>query len=131
MRRWLIFVLLAAMLCGCHMHDGTSENVGRPVIQQIVVTTQQGIKTFTNEEKMQGILHKIRCLGQKFTPEVDPDNLPGEQITIELFRSDGTRERYATKGDCFIQQGNQPWKQTEKRPLRALIQMLEELVSDV
>ena len=130
MRRWLILILLGAMLTGCQMQKGSGESVGRPVIQQIVVTTQQGIKNFTNEEKMQEILHKIRRLGQKFTPEVDPESLPGTVVSVELLRSDGTRVVYAIKNDRFVRQGSQPWQQGESRRILALRLLLEELPAD-
>ncbi len=130
MRRWQIVILLAVVLSGCQMQKGSGVSVGRPVIQKIVVTNEQGVKIFTNEGKMQQILHKIRRLGQKFTPEVDPEIQPGEPIFIEMYRSDGTEERYTVKGDCFIRKGNQPWQQTESRLLMRLIGALEALPPD-
>ncbi len=130
MRRWSWLLLLAVLLSGCHMQKGKSENLGRPVVQQIVVTGQQGIKIFTSEEKMQEILLKIRRLGQKFTPQEDPDSLPGDRLLVEIIRSDDTRERYTIQGDRFIQRGDQPWQQTESRPLQALIDKLDALVPD-
>ena len=130
MRKWVIFALAAIMLSGCQMQHGKDESLGRPVIQKIVVTEEQRIKTFTSEEKMQTILHKIRRLGQKFTPDVDPEGQPGELVCIELYRSDGTGERYMLKGDRFIRKGDQPWQQTESRLLLRLIGVLEELPPD-
>lgn len=130
MRRWLLFILLAVMLSGCQMQKGSGVSVGRPVIQKIVVTGEMGIKVFTNEGKMQEILHKIRRLGQKFTPEVDPEIQPGEPIFIVLYRSDGTEEQYTVKGDRFIRKGHQPWQQTESRLLLKLIGALETIPSD-
>ena len=79
---------------------------------------------------MQEILLKIRRLGQKFTPQEDPDTLPEEELLLRIVRSDGTWEQYALKGDRFIRKGDQPWQQTESRPLQALIDKLDALVPD-
>ena len=130
MRRWWILVAAAMMLSGCQMQKGAVETVGRPVVCQIAVTDNQGVKSYTNEKKMQEILHKFRGLGQKFAPETDPESQPGEVVFVEIFRSDGSAQRYSIKGDRFIRKGNQPWQQTEIRPLQKLMGLLETLPPD-
>jgi hypothetical protein len=130
MRRWWILIAAVMMLSGCQMQKGGVETVGRPVVCKITVTDEQGVKIYTNEKKMQEILHKFRRLGQKFTPETDPESQPGEIVFVELFRSNGTLERYSIKGDRFLRKGNQPWQQTESRPLQKLMGLLETLPPD-
>jgi hypothetical protein len=130
MRRWLILILIAVALSGCQMQQGSGESVGRPVIQRIEFTGDSGCKIFTNEEKMRKILNKIRLLGQKFSPEVDPEDIPGEELSLCILRCDGTCQEYRFKDDQYVRQGKRAWQQTESRQLVALRLLLEELPAD-
>ncbi len=105
----LIFALIL-LLAGCRKED----IVPHRVVTRIDVTCQAFDtyirRCYTKEEKMQMVLFHIRNIGQRHTPDIDPDTLDTPTICITLHFSDGSRKVYRQKDNRFWQEDTQPWK---------------------
>lgn len=104
------------------------------VVSQIAVTYEQENllvqKTFTGPEKMHQILNHLRQLGQKFTPEFNPEELPGRGSAITLTRSDGTQQIWRTKGGRFVLRDAGLWQQADPERISLLESLIRTLPGD-
>lgn len=130
MGKILPIILAIILLFGC------SREPEKPVavVSQIAVTYEQENllvqKTFTGSDKMHQILNRLRLLGQKFTPDCNPEELPGRGSAITLTRSDGSQQIWRTKGGRFILQAPGPWQQVESERITLLEQLIRSLPGD-
>lgn len=130
-RIWPV-LLAAALLCaGCF---GRKQEASWPVVCQITVTCEhQGDLTrqiYTSEEKMRQILNRLRDLGQKFTPDADPDVLLAPTYSITLTHTDGSQQIYQTKADRYVRISHQPWQQADPKRISKLLLLLQNLPGD-
>lgn len=109
-RAGAVFFAVVLLLCGCRKE----EIVPHRVVTRIDVTCQAFDtyihRSYTDSEKMQMILFHIRSIGQKHTPDVDPEALDSPTICITLRFSDGSTKIYRQKDNRFWQEDTQPWK---------------------
>ena len=130
MGKFLPIALAVLLLFGC------SRKPEKPVavVSKIAVTYEQENllvqKTFTGSDKMHQILNRLRLLGQRFTPEWNPEELPGRGSAITLTRSDGTQQIWRTKGGRFILQAPGPWQQVESERVGLLESLIRTLPGD-
>lgn len=91
MKRWLILLAAALVLLGCAVKR---QDVPPKLVQSITVVARHGDRAdrrfFNTDEKMQVLLHHIRAIGIRDTPDIDPETLGGPVIEITLSFSDGT-----------------------------------------
>lgn len=87
-------------------------------------------RVYTNQSKMRQILNSLRTLGQKTTPELDPEELPLQGHTITLFYTNGTQKIYHTKGGRYIRNLPTPWQQADSEKVSQLDALLRSLPAD-
>ena len=125
MKRWLIIFAATLVLLGC----GVKQPQAVPkLVQSITVVARHGDQVdrrfFNTDEKMQVLLHHIRAIGLRDTPDVDPETIGGAVIEITLSFSDGTFKAYTHKGDRYFREDNGPWKQIAPEKVQGLYQLL-------
>ena len=130
----IVALWMIALICtGCGRHRNPAEE-SWPVVAMIAVAPipedDQPHRVYTEQSKMRQILNSLRTLGQKTTPEVDPESLPLQGHTITLFHTDGTQQVYRTKGGCYIQLSPNPWQQADPKKITELDALLETLPHD-
>ena len=84
-------------------------------------------RVFTGHE-MEQILNALRCLGNSFPCEIDPEELDCCMYQIRLHDTSGSERVYCTKGERFVREGNGVWQQAERKRIRNLHQLLEQLM---
>ena len=124
-KRWLILLAAALVLLGCAVKR---QDVPPKLVQSITVVARHGDRVdrrfFNTDEKMQVLLHHIRAIGIRDTPDIDPETLGGPVIEITLSFSDGTFKAYTHKGDRYFREDNGPWKQIAPEKVQGLYQLL-------
>lgn len=131
MKRWLILLAAVLLLLGC----GVKQPEAVPkLVQSITVVARHGDITerrfFNTDEKMQVLLHHIRSIGIRDTPDMDPEALSGPVIEITLRFSDGTFKAYTHKADRYFREDNGPWKQIAPEKTQGLYQLLMLMEAD-
>ena len=130
-KRWLILLSAVLVLLGCVANR--PEAVPK-FVQSITVVARHGDRVdrryFTTDEKMQVLLHHIRSIGLRDTPDVDPETVRGAVIEITLSLSDGTFKAYTHKGDRYFREDNGPWKQISPEKVQGLYQLLMLMEAD-
>lgn len=126
----LIAVLI--LCAGCRRREPVVQNW--TVVSQISVTSELGDsltrQIYNDSDKMRRILNALRQLGQKSTPEVDPDRLPLRSFSITLTHTDGSQQTYCTKGDRYIRQDPGPWQEADPKMVEELNLLLQTLPGD-
>ena len=138
MKRLFAAATIAALLLsfsGCLHQSGRQPAIDNwKVVSQITVTCEnQGQVTrrvYTDQGKMRQILNALRELGQKFTPETDPEALPLRTYCLTLTHTDGTQRIYCTKGDRYIRRCREPWQQADPEKVSELNFLLQSLPGD-
>lgn len=124
-KRWLILLAAALVLLGCAVKR---QDAPPKLVQSITVVARHGDRVdrrfFNTDEKMQVLLHHIRAIGIRDTPDIDPETLGGPVIEITLSFSDGTFKAYTHKGDRYFREDNGPWKQIAPEKVQGLYQLL-------
>ena len=125
-------LLLTLLLGGCSVKETVSS---QRVVTEITVTCQQdgtlSRKIYNDANKMRQILNALRQVGQRFDPDIDPEELPLRSYCILLTHSDGTQRIWRTKGDRYIRQCRGPWQQADPKRISQLELILQSLPSDV
>lgn len=128
----LALAVLAAVLAGCRLPRPAGD--GFPVVICIHVRCyQDGLdsgKVFTTQPKMRSILNALRCIGQQFNPERDPETLSGDSFHLTVVYSGGKEQHYHIKADRYIRRAQEPWQQTDPKKLSRLTNLLAQLVTD-
>lgn len=122
-------ILLAALaLVTCFGCGSKPEPKPLRVVTHITVTYEDSgaieRRFFNTEEKMQLLLHHIRSIGIRDTPDTDPETVTAPLIHITLAFSDGTYKVYTHKGSEYFREDNQPWKQISPEKTQGLYQLL-------
>lgn len=135
LRTTAIIAALLLTLSGCLHQSGRQPVIENwKVVSEITVTCEhEGEVTrriYTNQKKMRLILNAIRQLGQKFKPDVDPENLRLRTYCITLTHSDGSQRIYCTKGDRYIRQCREAWQEADPEKVSELNLLLQGLPGD-
>lgn len=129
--RFLLVALLLCALFGCGEKEAPKP---LRLVNHITVTFEEGGVSqrifYNTEEKMQLLLHHIRTIGIRDTPDTDPETLTASMIHITLAFSDGTYKSYTHKGTEFFREDNGPWKQISPEKVQGLYQLLMLLPGD-
>ena len=137
-RNWkyfLFWICLLFMFSGCHQAETAKPT--RPLctyITQIDVFYQQsGQKMhlqFTEDEKIEPILHYLRLL--KYYG--DAETAPGLSDTVEykllLTASDGTQRLYRQKGDAYLSWDDAAWQALDPQQAQLLAPLLRLLSAE-
>ena len=130
----VLIIVLTLCLSGC-FHRTHTEIENWRVVSEITVTCEnEGQVTrriYTSQDKMKRIMHALRDLGQKFTPDVDPETLNIRTYCITLTHTDGSQRIYCTKGDRYIRQCRDKWQEADPEKVSELNLLLQGLPGDV
>ena len=129
MKRGLVVILLnALLLAGC----GKKPDV--KLVSQISVDWDQEAvavdRVYTDPYKMQRVLNRMRQLGQRFSPEVDPELLHSPAVTITVSFSDGSFHQHQLKADRYIRTDSSLWQQADPTQVQRLQFLLKALPGD-
>lgn len=105
-----LLLILILLMAGCRKEDIAAHRVVTRIDVVCEAFDTYIRRCYTQEEKMQVILFHIRNIGQRFTPEVDPDTLDTPTISITVHFSDGSQKIYQQKDNRFWKEDTLPWK---------------------
>ncbi len=112
-KRWLAALLiLTAWGCGA----GKEPQPARVVTEITVICSGSASMTrryFNTAEKMQLILQRIREIGLRDTPDMDPEPIRARLMHITLSFSDGSQKIYSQKGDRWFRENGNAWKEVD------------------
>lgn len=132
-KRIVAICMIMTLCSGCGRRRNPAEE-SWPVVSMITVAAipedYQPHRVYTDQSKMRQILNSLRTLGQKTTPENDPEELPLQGHTITLFYTDGTQKIYRTKGSRYIRILPGPWQQADSKQVSQLDALLRSLPAD-
>lgn len=124
----MVFLLMALLLSGCKPQPPVT------LVTQIHVDwepeTLAQDRIYQDDVKIQRVLHRIRQLGQRYRPDMDPEQLHSPSVTITMDFSDGSRHCYRLKGNCYIRTDDQQWQQTDGEKMQRLYFLLKALPGD-
>ncbi len=123
-RRIGALVIGFVLLIGIWKHWHRPEP-GPRLVSAIEVAYGDRQQIYREPEQMSRILNKLRTLGQRYAPELDPDTLNGATVTISILHSDGSRQQYELKADRYIRQDRKKWQQADPKRIQALMLMLK------
>ena len=129
MKRLATLIFLTALLfSGCKPQQEVK------LVTQISVDwepeTVASDRVYRDSAKMQRVLNRIRQLGQRYKPDVDPEQLVSPSVTITVDFSNGTQQLYQLKGDRYIRKGGRSWQQADGEKLQRLQFLLRALPGD-
>lgn len=108
---------------------------GVRVVEQISVRwAENGVdvcRIHDDPEEMHLILNKLRTLGQRYSPDIDPELLDTPIVTVALIYSDGTQRLYQIKPDRYVRIGEASWQQADPGRITALRLLLLSLPGDL
>lgn len=87
-------------------------------------------RVFREPEKMQKVLNRLRQLGQRYSADLDPEQLPEPGVALTVSFTDGSSLQHRLKADRYIRTGDQLWQQTDPEQLRRLQFLLKSLPGD-
>lgn len=125
---------LAVLLSAALLLSGCSKPPDVKVVSQISVDWEQSDgavdRVYTDPYKMQRVLNRMRQLGQRFSPELDPEGLKEPSVTITVAFNDGSHHRHQVKADRYIRTDNRLWQQTDPKQIQRLQFLLKALPGD-
>ena len=131
MKRFVFLLATAFLLIGCAVKQ---QQVPPKLVKSITVVARHGDRVdrrfFSTDEKMQVLLHHIRAIGIRDTPDEDPDTISAPVIEITVAFSDGTFKAYIHKGDRYFREDHGPWKEIAPEKTQGLDQLLSMMDSD-
>ena len=131
MKRFFILLAAALLLIGC---TAKHQQVPPKLVKSITVVARHGDRAdrryFATDEKMQVLLHHIRAIGIRDTPDVDPDAIAAPVIEITVAFTDGTFKAYIHKADRYFREDQGPWKEIAPEKTQGLYQLLSMMESD-
>ena len=125
----LILTALALFLWGC----SPPESVQPPQVGvQILVQDEKNraLRRYTQPEKLQKVLWKLRTLGFTGLPETDPERLAGERLTFQVRLADGSHAVYQLRQGLYFHRDDRPWKKIDPEQALALENLLQNLPGD-
>lgn len=129
MKRLATVIFLTALLL-----SGCKEQPSVKLVTQISVDWEPGAMTedrvYRDDGKIQRVLNRMRQLGQRYRPDVDPEQLRSPSVLITVNFNDGSRHRYQLKGDRYIRSDSHHWQQADAEKIQRLQFLLKALPGD-
>lgn len=137
LKRTFIFLIALSVLClpGCaRRHTLKDPDSYLRVVVRIDVTgrrdTEQLVKTYTHQEKMEAILNYLRLLPQKGPASGDPEQVAGDSYCITVYFSDGRQQIYRQHANLFLSTDAKPWRNIDQEHAEYLYPLLKAMPSD-
>lgn len=127
--KMLIITAAALFLWGCSPQEAAQPpHVG----VQILVQDEKNhpLRQYTQPEKLQKVLLKLRTLGYTGLPETDPEGLAGEALTLQVRLADGSDAVYQLRQGLYFHRDDRPWKKIDPERAAELESLLENLPGD-
>lgn len=125
MVRKIIAAIVGAVLIFGLWHHFHRQDPGLRLVSAIEVEYGPTRQVYHDAEQMSLILNRLRSLGQRYSPDVDPEVLSGPTVSIRLIYSDGTRLEHQIKPDRYIRTGQSKWQQTDPKQIQSLMLLLK------
>lgn len=125
----LIFTAAVLFLWGCSPQETAQPpHVG----VQILVQDEKNrpLRQYTQPEKLQKVLLKLRTLGYTGLPETDPEGLSGERLTFQVRLADGSDAVYQLRRGLYFHRDDRPWKKIDPERAAELESLLQNLPGD-
>lgn len=129
-RKILAAAIGVVLIFGVWLHFRDRET-GPRLVSRIEVEYGQSRQVYEDPEKMSLILNRLRSLGQRYSPDTDPEALAGNTVSIRLIYSDGTQRQHQIKPDRYVRTGQEQWQQADPDRISALNLLLHVLPGDV
>ena len=123
-RKIIVGVLGAVLVLGLWQHFH-KRDAGLRLVSAIEVEYGATCKVYREPEQMSLILNRLRSLGQRYAPELDPEALSGPTVRIRLIYSDGTRLEHQIKPDRYVRTGEAKWQQADPKQIQSLMLLLK------
>lgn len=126
-------ILLCVLLSGC-IRTGNPEPTTAYVTQIRVVGNYRGRmiqRDYTQNEKMETVLHYLRTLDPQGYVHWDPKRLPGSVFRITLTLSNGKERHYLQRADRYLTRNGSSWKNIDRFQARDLYALLLLTPSDL
>ena len=135
MKKLIAILALMALFCsGCRRQEPVSTQPVHRVVTGIDITYQNGPlfakRSYTNNKKMEVILHYLRFIDPYGTPQEIPEQVKGSEFHILLTYSDGSKRLYRQRADRYLMKdGN--WKCIDPKKAQELSRILSQMESDI
>ena len=123
--KMLILTALALFLWGC----SPPESVQPPQVG-VQIEKNRALRRYTQPEKLQKVLWKLRTLGFTGLPETDPERLAGERLTFQVRLADGSHAVYQLRQGLYFHRDDRPWKKIDPEQALELESLLQNLPGD-
>ena len=125
----LILTATVLLLWGCSPQEAAQPpHVGVQILVQ--EEKNRPLRRYTQPEKLQKVLLKLRTLGFTGLPETDPEGLPGETLTLQVRLADGSDAVYQLRQGLYFHRDDRPWKKIDPEQALALENLLQNLPGD-
>lgn len=127
--KMLIITAAVLFLWGCSPQEAAQPpHVG----VQILVQDEKNrpLRQYTQPEKLQKVLLKLRTLGYTGLPETDPEGLSGETLTLQVRLADGSDAVYQLRRGLYFHRDDRPWKKIDPERAAELESLLQNLPGD-
>ena len=131
----LFFFLLLPALFFLSASDGRQQAPDCLFVTQIDVVygspKPSVLRTYTDPEKMASVLRYLRFLEYRGKPEIDPEQLTGEQVSITLHYSNSCRRVYRQRAYRYFSKNYRPWEKVDSAQAQLLYPLLQLLPGDL
>ena len=130
----IIYLLLVCfILSGCRYRNAPSP-AALDLAASINIHCRHGqanlSRQYTDENKMDVILHYLHKISPQGLAKEDPELLQGDFCTLVIQLSDGTQRTYRIKGNSFFSVDYRPWQTIDAEPVRVLLHLIAHIPSD-
>jgi hypothetical protein len=119
-----VVLIGSALLFGLWLYFHRQEP-GPRLVSAIEVEYGSSRQIYEDPGQMSRILNRLRSLGQRYAPDLDPETLSGPTVSIRIHHSDGTSQQYQIKPDRYVRTGQATWQQADPKQIQLLLLLLK------
>lgn len=127
-------ILICIGLTGCRPEKQT------PTLSLNLVTSvevncrhhqRQWMRTYTQTDKIDIILHYLHKLRSTGTPSTDPEQFRGDRCQITVQLSNGQQHIYRLQGDGYLSVDLRPWQTVNSQQASVLYHLVSHIPGDI